>query len=136
MEGVGGRLIDVPPRRGIGPGPHRGGPPNVFPGEPDNDMWRPPGRNPDDYDDDYGMNPFGGGPYGGGPFGGGGVGGVPGRGGPRPPPGYNPDWERDLNPLGGPQFPPRGGGQRGPPGPFNPTPGFGGGGFGGGPMFH
>lgn len=88
-----------------------------------------------DDDDDRDMQPFpeypGQVPFPGvlpgGPLAPGGVGGG-GFGPPRGPmpPGYNPDFDRDLNPLG-PRRPPGGG----PPGPFNPR----GGGSFGGPRF-
>lgn len=111
-----GRMPPMPmPQPGGGlrdpfnPGFHPGQPDFYYgPGgaEPDPDHYLPPG----------GMYP-----------GQGGIGGYPP--GPMPPPGYNPDFERDRNPLG--PFRPMGpGGGRAPPGPFNPGGGFGGG-FGG-----
>ena len=116
-----------PPRRpGFNPGPN---PMDPFGREPEPDHF----RNPFDPDDDRSMVPF--------PDMPGQQPGMPGQypgmgplpGGPRPPPGYNPDYDRDRDPMGPFAPGPPGGRQGPPPGPFNPGGGFGGpgGGFGG-----
>lgn len=124
------------PRRPAQPNPYYPdlGGYDPFAREPDPDHMRPPGMFGDDDDDDRDINPFpifpGQQPPPGGP---GGVRAPPFGGPGRPgfPPGYNPDFDRDLNPLG--PFGPQGGrGNRPPPGPFNPGGGFGG---TGGPRF-